>query len=76
MKRILPILLVLLLLTGCSTTTKAEYTQIDQDTAKTMMTADDGHVIVADVRRQVCINMMPVPKGGSSFRPHASSNLH
>ena len=59
MNRIPPVLLVLILvLTGCSTQqtakqeeTKVTYTQIDQETAKEMMTRDDGHVIV-DVRRQ------------------------
>ena len=54
------LLLLLCLLTGftgCQTaetdgdTMKASYTQIDQETAKKMMEADDGHVIV-DVRRQ------------------------
>ena len=64
MKRILiPALAALLLLTGCAhapapapqqnTEAKAEpsWVQIDQETAKRMMEADDGHVIV-DVRRQ------------------------
>ena len=62
MKRILiPALAALLLLTGCAhapapqqaAEEKAEpsWVQIDQETAKRMMEADDGHVIV-DVRRQ------------------------
>ena len=64
MKRILiPALAALLLLTGCAhtpapqqaadTEERAEpsWVQIDQETAKQMMEADDGHVIV-DVRRQ------------------------
>lgn len=51
----------LLLLAGCAANTgssadggataKRSYLQIDQETAKRMMEADDGHVIV-DVRRQ------------------------
>ena len=66
MKRILiPALAALLLLTGCafaaapapqetadgSGAAKPSWVQIDQETAKRMMEADDGHVIV-DVRRQ------------------------
>ena len=62
MKRLLiPALAALLLLTGCAyapapqqaAEEKAEpsWVQIDQETAKRMMEADDGHVIV-DVRRQ------------------------
>ena len=62
MKRILiPALAALLLLTGCAhapapqqaaeDSTKPSWVQIDQETAKRMMEADDGHVIV-DVRRQ------------------------
>ena len=59
MKKLLPLLFILLLLcTGCSAQkqTKNEvpagtFRQIDQDTAKKMMSNDDGHVIV-DVRRQ------------------------
>ncbi len=62
MKNLIPFLLIMLLiltvLTGCSTqqttiqeSTELTYTQIDQETAKEMMTRDDGHVIV-DVRRQ------------------------
>ena len=55
MKHIFPVILALLILslTGCGS--KAEgnrtFTQIDQETAKQMMAADDGHVVV-DVRRQ------------------------
>ena len=55
MKHIFPMILALLILsqTGCGS--KAEgnrtFTQIDQETAKQMMAADDGHVVV-DVRRQ------------------------
>lgn len=50
-------LMTTFLLTGCSVNTAgsvqevASYHQIDQETAKQMMTRDDGHVIV-DVRRQ------------------------
>ena len=66
MKRILPaVLAALLLLTGCASgqpaetpqaadeggMTKLPWLQIDQETAKKMMEADDGHVVV-DVRRQ------------------------
>ena len=56
MKRILPILLIMLfVLSGCSSVkeeqNKAGYTQISQEEAKEMMGRDDGHVIV-DVRRQ------------------------
>lgn len=63
MKRLLPFLLVSLLLAGCSAASApspsaggsaerdAAYQQIDQETAKEMMKADDGHVVV-DVRRQ------------------------
>ena len=56
MKRILPILLIMLfVLSGCSSVkeeqNKAGYKQISQEEAKEMMGRDDGHVIV-DVRRQ------------------------
>ena len=56
MKRILPILLIMLfVLSGCLSVkeeqNKAGYTQISQEEAKEMMGRDDGHVIV-DVRRQ------------------------
>ena len=58
MKRILPLLLILLLLTGCAQKMdgddmvgKTTYVQIDQEKAKAMMVVDDGHIIV-DVRRQ------------------------
>ena len=59
MKRMMLMLLLLLLLTGCSGKKTAMdgddmiqvYHKITQDTAKEMMTRDDGHVIV-DVRRQ------------------------
>lgn len=58
--QLLPILLVFSVLTGCAlkqqikeeeTMIKTGYTQISQEEARKMMTADDGHVIV-DVRRQ------------------------
>ena len=54
------LLTVMLALAGCAKgmildgpdmERKPEYTQIDQETAKEMMTRDDGHIIV-DVRRQ------------------------
>ena len=48
MKRMLPLLLVLLL--GVCSARAEGYRQIDQETAKQMMEADDGHVVV-DVRR-------------------------
>lgn len=48
MKRMLPLLLVLLL--GVCSAHGEGYRQIDQETAKQMMEADDGHVVV-DVRR-------------------------
>ena len=58
MKRMIPIFLGLLLLTGCASVQVMDgdgmvnsYQQIDQETAKKMMEADDGHVVV-DVRRQ------------------------
>ncbi len=61
MKRIiLPLLLCLLLLSGCAgqntgkengSMAKTSYTQISQETAKEMMLREDGHIIV-DVRRQ------------------------
>ena len=56
MKRILPILLIMLfVLSGYSSVkeeqNKAGYKQISQEEAKEMMGRDDGHVIV-DVRRQ------------------------
>ena len=55
-KRILPLLLIMLfVLSGCSSVkeeqNKAGYKQISQEEAKEMMGRDDGHVIV-DVRRQ------------------------
>ena len=55
-RKLLSILLLALVLTGCAQRNQAEgsnmgYRQIDQETAKRMMEADDGHVIV-DVRRQ------------------------
>ncbi len=50
MKRILSILLPVFLCAVCSAQAEG-YTQIDQETAKRMMEADDGHVVV-DVRRQ------------------------
>ena len=59
MKRLIPaILLALILLSGfaaghatVSDDMTGSYRQIDQETAKQMMTIDDGHVVV-DVRRQ------------------------
>ena len=56
MKRIIPIILILLFaLSGCSSVKKeqntATYKQISQEEAKEMMDRADGHVIV-DVRRQ------------------------
>ena len=56
MKRIIPIILILLfVLSGCSSVKEeqntAAYKQISQEEAKEMMSRDDGHVIV-DVRRQ------------------------
>ena len=48
MKRMLPLLLILLL--GVCSARAEGYRQIDQETAKQMMEADDGHVVV-DVRR-------------------------
>ena len=56
MKRIIPIILILLFaLSGCSSVKKeqntAAYKQISQEEAKEMMDRADGHVIV-DVRRQ------------------------
>lgn len=58
MKKMLPFLVILLLLTGCAQKLdgdgmvgKTTYVQIDQEKAKAMMAVDDGHIIV-DVRRQ------------------------
>ncbi len=58
MRRLWPLLFVILLLTGCAQKLdgngmvgKTTYVQIDQEKAKAMMTVDDGHVIV-DVRWQ------------------------
>ena len=54
MRKIVAFLLaamLLLCLTGCASSADGSYTQIDQETAKNMMAADDGHVVV-DVRRQ------------------------
>ena len=56
MRRILPIVLVILFaLSGCSSVKEEQntvaYKQISQEEAKEMMSRDDGHVIV-DVRRQ------------------------
>ena len=51
MKRILPLLLCLLLLTGCGgKSADATYQQIDQEAAKEMM--DTQEVIILDVREQ------------------------
>ena len=51
MKRILPLLFCLLLLTGCGgNDTKGAYEQITQETAKEMM--DTWEVIILDVREQ------------------------
>lgn len=52
MKRVIPVLLaVLLCLAGCTAEEKMAYRQISQEEAKSMMTRDDGYIIV-DVRRQ------------------------
>ena len=50
MKRILPILLSLLLLTGCGGNSADSYQQITQEEAKEMM--DTQEVIILDVREQ------------------------
>ena len=50
MKRILPILLSLLLLTGCGGNSSDGYQQITQEEAKEMM--DTQKVIILDVREQ------------------------
>ena len=51
MKRILPLLLSLLLLTGCGgNTSDSSYEQITQEEAKAMM--DSQEVIILDVREQ------------------------
>ena len=50
MKRILPTLLSLLLLTGCGGTSADGYQQITQDEAKEMM--DTQEVIILDVRER------------------------
>lgn len=52
MKRVIPVLLaVLLCLAGCTAEEKMAYRQISQEEAKSMMTRDDGYIVV-DVRRQ------------------------
>ena len=50
MKRMIPLLLSLLLLTGCGGTSADGYQQISQDEAKEMM--DTQEVIILDVREQ------------------------
>ena len=50
MKRIMPLLLSLLLLTGCGGTSADSYQQITQEEAKEMM--DTQKVIILDVREQ------------------------
>ena len=50
MKRMIPLLLSLLLLTGCSRTSADGYQQITQEEAKEMM--DTQEVIILDVREQ------------------------
>ena len=51
MKRMIPLLLSILLLTGCGgNSADATYQQIDQETAKEMM--DTQEVIILDVREQ------------------------
>ena len=55
MKRILPLFLLLLLLTGCggnasNTSSESDYQQISQEEAKEMMDTQD--VIILDVREQ------------------------
>ena len=51
MKQMLVFLLLAVLIPGVLPAHAEGYTQIDQETAKEMMSRDDGHVIV-DVRRQ------------------------
>ena len=58
MRRYAVVFLVLIIMSGCAMGEVMEgdgmersYTQISQETAKEMMTRDDGHVVV-DVRRQ------------------------
>ena len=50
MKRMIPLLLSLLLLTGCGGTSADGYQQITQEVAKEMM--DTQEVIILDVREQ------------------------
>ena len=50
MKRMIPLLLSLLLLTGCDRTSADGYQQISQEEAKEMM--DTQEVILLDVREQ------------------------
>ena len=73
--RIIPILLIMLLWIGClaEAETSGSYTQIDQKTAKEMMSRDDGHVIV-DVRRQDEYDSGHIP--GAILIPNESIGDH
>lgn len=72
MKRIFSIVFAFLLLSlsgNGSVLAKTGYTQIDQETAKAMMAADDGHVVV-DVRRADEYNVGHIP--GAVLIPNES----
>lgn len=60
MKQLVPMLLSLLLLTGCSeNTSDASYRQITQDEAKEMM--DNQEVMILDVREQEEYDVSHIP---------------
>ena len=75
MKRILAILLTALIWISSAPVAEAAetYTQIDQETAKEMMSRDDGHIVV-DVRRQDEYDSGHIP--GAVLIPNESMNLH
>ena len=71
MKRILPILLSLLLLTGCGGNSADGYQQITQEEAKEMM--DTQEVIILDVREQDEYDSGHIP--GAVNRPGSENFL-
>ena len=72
MERILPVLLSLLLLTGCGGNSADGYQQITQEEAKEMM--DTQEVIILDVREQDCLlYTSPSPRDSTSSRMPSSA---